>query len=214
MTSLRPPRGVGLLALVAAVSAHPAPACDSPTSCLAEIERAQSRTKSLAASFTQTKYLSLLDEPLVSSGRFSFAPPSRVTWTIEKPEPLEVKIDGEHVELPGMSEDDRRHVAMTPIAAMFRQLGALFTGAAGSLQESFEVQASDSPGALDLVLRPRLQQGKKLFERIDLRFERPRLVLRRIEIHDPLGDRLVIELDDVEVQQGQRGRLGWTLRRG
>jgi hypothetical protein len=152
----------------------------------------------------QTKHVSLLEEPLVSSGRFSFVPPAQVVWKVEKPEPLEVKIDGDRIEIPGMSDEDRRHVSMTPIAGMFRQLGAIFTGALGRVQEEFEVTAGDSAGVLALMLVPRHDAGRKVFQRIDLRFVRPALTLERIEIREPLGDRLVVELKDVERIAGDR----------
>jgi outer membrane lipoprotein-sorting protein len=173
-------------------------ACASAADCLREIERAQADTRSLSARFVQTKHLSLLEEPLVSRGRFVFAKPDRVLWAIEEPQPVRVVIAGDDVRLEGVSKGDRSALAMSPLSTMLSQLAAIFAGSIEKLEEGFEVTAVDDGTNVQLTLTPRREAWKRMFQVVRLRFERPLLAVHRIELEDALGDRLEIELSELE----------------
>jgi outer membrane lipoprotein-sorting protein len=95
------------LVLLAAVPARAA--CDSTDSCLRAIEAAQADARTVSARFTQTKHLSLLDEPLVSSGRFMFRRPDRIRLDIESPRPATIVITGREISIPGSPSATRRN---------------------------------------------------------------------------------------------------------
>jgi outer membrane lipoprotein-sorting protein len=87
---------------------------------------AQASTRSIDARFVQTKHLSLLDEPLVSTGRFRFRRPDHVRLDVETPHPSTILIAGRSVTIPGLPATEQRAVAESPMAAMFTELGAVF----------------------------------------------------------------------------------------
>src|SRR6185369_9494720 len=119
-----------------------------------EIDAAQGNTQTLRARFTQTKHLALLDEPLVSTGRFAFKRPDRMRLEIESPRPATIVINGRQVSIPGLSEGDQKQLAMTPMTAMFTELGAMFGGSAAALQHHFQVSAKPVDGAIEVTLVP------------------------------------------------------------
>jgi outer membrane lipoprotein carrier protein len=183
------------LALLAPPAARGA--CGSTADCLRAIEQAQSATQTLQAEFVQTKHVSLLDQPLVSRGRFSFKRPDRVRLEIREPETATLVIRGKEVSIPGVSKAETDGMAMTPAAAMFSRLGALFTGATRELEGDFEVAAHADGAAIEVELTPRQERWKKLLRRIGLRFSGPDLMVEQIHLDEPLGDRLEIALQDV-----------------
>jgi outer membrane lipoprotein-sorting protein len=179
--------------------------CDSTDACLRLIQAAQSETRSLQADFRQVKHVALLEEPLESSGTFLFEAPDHVVVTITSPEPATITIDGDEIRAPGLSDEESRALAMAPVAGTFARLGAILRGDLVGLRESFEIEARERDGSIEVVMKPRTLELRKSFEHIDLRFEGPNRSIRRIGVADAFGDRLEITLDhvrrNVEVQE-------------
>lgn len=176
-------------------------ACDSTESCLQVIDAAQGNTQTLRARFIQTKHLALLDEPLVSTGRFVFKRPDRMRLEIESPRPATIVINGRQVSIPGLSEGDQKQLAMTPMTAMFTELGAMFGGSAAALQQHFQVSAKPVDGAIEVTLVPTLPDWQRLFRTIALRFAGPDLVVTQMRLDDAMGDHLEIAMSDVQRNQ-------------
>jgi outer membrane lipoprotein-sorting protein len=200
MPNLRIARRAAVYLLTATLLSSPALAapCDSTASCLKAIEAAQRDTRSIDADFRQVKHLTLLDEPLVSTGRFVFAKPDRVRLEVKEPEPATIVIRGNDIHIPGLSEKDRQALSASPMVAMFTQLGAVFSGSVDTLEESFEVEAKAEGDGVRLVLTPRSAEWRKAFQRMQLDFAGAELVVRDIRIDDSLGDRLEITMENVK----------------
>ncbi|MFN8641022.1 MAG: outer membrane lipoprotein carrier protein LolA [Candidatus Binatia bacterium] len=99
-------------ALVAILrSAAPAAPCDSTDACLKVLAAAQAATRTIDARFVQTKHVALLDEPLVTTGRFRFRRPDRVRLDVETPRPTTILIAGRSVTIPGLTETEQQAVA-------------------------------------------------------------------------------------------------------
>lgn len=171
--------------------------CDSSADCLHLIEAAQKDTRTITASFTQSKQLTLLEEPLVSTGRFVFKRPDRILWAIDKPQPTSVIVNGSEVSVPDLPESERRALAAAPMVQMLRELGGVFTGAMEQVQEAFEVDARQEGPAIDVKLVPRRAADKKLFRTIEVQFVGPDLLVKEIRLEDGLGDRLRVTFDHV-----------------
>jgi len=185
-----------VLLLLFHTTAHAA--CDSTAACLKLIETAQADTRTVTARFTQTKYLSLLDEPVVSTGRFMFKRPDKVRLDVETPRQATVLVDGRNISIPGMTESDKQQIGMTPMAQLFTELGAMFGGSPALLQKHFEVVAQPSGNGIAVTLTPKLADWQRLFRRIQLTFTQPDLVLGAMQLDDSLGDRLEIVMSDVQ----------------
>ncbi len=186
---------VALLASLLAAASDAAP-CASTETCLRAIEAAQRETRSLSADFVQVKHVSLLDEPLESRGRFLFARPDRIRLDIEAPQRATVIIDGANVHIPGLSEADRKALAMTPMATMFGQLGAVFAGSTSALEGNFDVTARADGAAIQMQLVPRAEQWRRMFRSLSIRFAGDELTAETITLDDALGDSLTVTLSN------------------
>lgn len=186
-----------MLALLSAGASRAQP-CDSTAACLRLLEAAQRQTRTITADFVQVKHLSLLDEPLVSSGRFVFKWPDRMLLQVERPQPATVVVNGSEVQIPNLPERERQAVAMAPIAAMFTHLGAIFTGSVQGLGEGVEVVAAPDGAAVVVKLVPRQEKWQRWFRALEIRFAGRELVAETIRLEDGFGDRLEITLRNVQ----------------
>lgn len=173
--------------------------CESSAACLALLGEAQAATRSVDARFVQTKHVALLDAPLVSTGRFRFRRPDHVRLDIESPRASTVLIAGRSVTIPGLAASEQQALAGSPMTAMFTELGALFAGQLERAPGSFAVEAASAGDAIDVTLTPTAPDFRRLFHTIALRFAGPRMVIQSMRLDDALGDRLEVELRDVQV---------------
>jgi len=193
---MRGARGAGLLLCLLATAAAAAP-CDSTAACLERLRTAQAATQTVDARFVQTKHLSLLDEPLVSTGRFRFRRPDHVRLDVETPRPSTILIAGRSVTIPGLPASEQRALAGSPLAAMFTELGALFAGNLERAPAHFAIVASGVGEAIEVTLTPTAPDYQRLFRTIALRFGGPQTTVESMRLDDALGDRLDVQLRDV-----------------
>jgi outer membrane lipoprotein-sorting protein len=192
----RPAPAAALLLILLAGAAEAAP-CDSTPACLAVLNAAQAATHSVDARFLQTKHLSLLDEPLVSTGRFRFRRPDHVRIDVETPRPSTMLIAGRSIRIPGLPASEQQALTGSPLAAMFIELGAVFAGNLQQAPAHFTVAARGGDDGIELTLTPTAPEYQRLFRTITVRFAGPETMLQSMRLDDALGDHLELELRDV-----------------
>lgn len=208
-SSSQPPDGAarcatGLIAVLlcavvtgARATPHPDPPCASTDACLARLAAAQASTTAIDARFVQTKHVSLLDEPLVSTGRFRFRRPDHVRLDIETPRPGTILIAGRSITIPGLDATEQRALAGSPMAAMFTELGAVFAGTLERAPAHFAVSARGDGEAIVVTLTPTAADYQRLFRSIEIRFGGPLIMVQSMRLDDALGDSLEVQLRDV-----------------
>lgn len=172
-------------------------ACTSTDSCLQAVAAAQADTRTIEADFVQVKYLDLLEEPMVSSGRFAFKEPDHVRLDIESPEAATILINGRDVRIPGMTAQQEKAMGSAPIGALFGQLARIFRGDVEGLREDFEVTAQADGEGARIHLVPLRADWKKAFHSIDLRFADGLTHVEKMRLEDQLGDHLEVTLRNV-----------------
>lgn len=181
-----------------AAPASAQPACATPESCFARMVAAQRDVAGIRARFRQTKHVALLDDPLVSEGRFSFDRPERVRWEMEKPEPLVVEVSGGELRAGPPGEVAR--VEAGPAVGLFRDLAGIFTGAGDYAGSRFAL----GPGPEreeSFVLTPRDPSLARVIATIAIELDPASGGPRRVTIAEAGGDRTEIELFDVTVER-------------
>jgi outer membrane lipoprotein-sorting protein len=189
-----------LLALSCVLSALPGQAfsrCQTKPECMEAIRAAHRDLSTLTATIVQTKHLSLLDEPLVSTGRLAFKRPDSLLLQMESPRPMRIVIHGSRVSLPELGAEAKAALTGAPTAVLSR-LRAIFAGEFSTLEESFEIRATEDDAGIAVELESRDPQMFNTVRTMDLRFERPALLLRTIRMRNALGDALEIALSDIQ----------------
>jgi len=189
---------VGILLAGPVLTASTAPGrCTSTLTCLRALEQAQRETRTISARFVQTKRLGLLDEDLVSTGSFVFKQPDHVLWKVEEPQPMAVLITGQDVRIPGLTEQDRRAMAMGPIPAMFRQLGGILAGSVETVKQDFDMTAHEEGKSIRVKMVPREPQARRVFRELHISFSGEHLLVQEIRLENALGDSLDISFSEV-----------------
>jgi outer membrane lipoprotein-sorting protein len=190
-------RATALSCLLLASRADALAKCNATPECVGQIQAAYRDLATFRARVTQTKHVSLLDEPVVSTGHLAFKKPDRLLLEMDSPRPLKVIVNGTRISVPGLDAEAEKALAAAP-TTMLSRLQAIFTGDLAVLEQSFEVRASEDERGVAVALQARDARMFNTVQAMELRFARPGLLLHEIRIRNALGDELDIVLDDVQ----------------
>lgn len=118
---------------------------------LAEIARARRDVKTLRASFTQERRITLLAATVTSRGELTVAAPDRLRWDLAPPDDVVYFVGPE-----GLSYRTKRSSATVPAAGanVARALGdlrALLAGDLGALRERYVLSAARGPADVEIA---------------------------------------------------------------
>ena len=193
----RPVRAFAFCCLLLVPAEQALARCNSTADCVSEIQGAYRDVATFRANVTQTKHVSLLDEPLVSTGHLAFKKPDRLLLEMDAPQPLKVIVNGTRIWIPGLDKEAEAALAAAP-TVMLSRLQAIFTGDLAALEQSFDVRAEEDDRGIAVALQARDARMFNTVQTMELRFARPDLLLHEIRIRNALGDALDIVLRDIQ----------------
>ena len=160
----------------------------------------QKTMRSLRASFREITVSSLLVDPLTATGTLVAAvDPLRLVMRYDPPDGRTVWIDEKWLVVQSPSRPKPEQV---DIAATQRRIQKYFTDASlQELQSSFDMALgadSSRPGTHLLEMTPRRRQIQEGLERLRLWIDRERMLMVRLEMTFPGGDRTTIDLSNLE----------------
>jgi len=147
-----------------------------------------------AATFTETKYLAILDQPLESSGELLFIAPARLEKRTLKPKPETMVLDGGTLTL---ERGRRKHVLQLrdypEVAAMIESIRATLAGDRQALERVYHLALDGGNEGWTLVLTPLDPKVGAVIARI--RMEGAKDVVRSVEILQADGDRSLMTIE-------------------
>lgn len=214
---LAPPFLSCVAVLAAALSAAAAPAEAPPDprdpklsgtarvqALVERVKRAQQGIETLEASFTQRRESSMLLEPDVSSGVFSYAAPDAVRWEYRTPKPISVLIEGEEMLTwyRDLGRAERLKVGRYSNQVM-KYLGA--SGSFDTLMDYFRVRvafpdASGEPYRLEL--EPRYDRVARRLAGMTVWIDAERYLPVRLRYEGGDGEVTEYEFSNVKVNAG------------
>ena len=149
-----------------------------------------STLQTLSSDFSQEKHLSMLKEPLISSGKFAYEKPDRLYWEIIKPSPAGFVVQGDKVKR--WSSDPRvtetLEIDQEPMArAIVEQVFAWAKADFPRLEKRYRITVMDETSSL-LKLIPLSSQEKKFLTHITIAFSEDWTHVRSVELHEKGGD--------------------------
>ena len=135
------------------------------------LSKALSKTKTLKASFTQSKKIKVLKRPLKSSGKLVFDRSIGVFWQLQKPFKSTIIIDKEKLV---SIDDDGKRVSITaeekPMLYGFTKIFlSIFSGNTDELKKHFNIYYAKSPKGWRIGLIPNSSQLSKVLSKILLK---------------------------------------------
>jgi outer membrane lipoprotein-sorting protein len=184
---------VGLALIVLLSSAALALADDwSVAALMAELAQHKTGT----AHFVETRYLAVLDAPLVSSGELSFSAPDKFVKSTLRPKPERLELDGDTVQI----DRGRQHLSVElgehpELGALVESIRATLNGDRQVLEQNYAVTLSGTRQKWVLGLVPRDARVLAVISRVTLSGSGGLLGL--VEYQQADGDRSVMAIDNV-----------------
>ena len=147
-----------------------------------------------AATFTEKKFISILEQPVESSGELLFIAPARLEKRTLKPKPETLVLDGD---ILTVERGRRKHVLQLwdypEVAAMIESIRATLAGDRPALQRAYHLALDGSAERWTLVLTPLDPKVGAVIARI--RVAGVKEVVRSVEILQADGDRSLMRIE-------------------
>lgn len=158
-----------------------------------ELMGALANNKYGAATFTEKKYISILDHPVVSSGELLFVPPARLEKRTLKPKVETLVLDGDVLTV---EQQRQKHVLQLKdypeVAAMIESIRATLAGDRKALEGVYDLHLEGSSDRWTLTLTPLDTRVGSVVARILMAGTRN--AVRTVEILQADGDRSVMSI--------------------
>lgn len=147
-----------------------------------------------AATFTEKKFISILDQPVESSGELLFVAPARLEKRTLKPRPEILVLDGDTLTV---ERGRRKHVLQLKdypeVAGMIESIRATLAGDRKALERVYHLALDGGNERWTLVLTPLDPRVGAVIARI--RMEGVKDAVRSVEILQADGDRSLMTID-------------------
>lgn len=154
---------------------------------------ALANTKHRAATFTEKKYIAILDQPVESSGELLFVPPARLEKRTLKPQLETLVLDGDLLTVEHRLHKQLLRLKDYPeVAGMIESIRATLAGDRAALEGVYYLSLEGGRDRWTLVLTPLHTHMGSVITRI--RMEGTRGEVRKVEILQADGDRSVMSI--------------------
>jgi len=147
-----------------------------------------------AATFTEKKFISILDQPVESSGELLFIAPARLEKRTLKPKPETLVLDGD---ILTFERGQRKHVLQLKdypeVAGMIESIRATLAGDLQALERVYQLALDGSHERWTLVLTPLDPKVGAVIARI--RMEGVKDTVRSVEILQADGDSSLMTIE-------------------
>lgn len=161
---------------------------------ISKINNASTSIQSMSASFTQTKYLSMLSDKMVSSGKVYYSKSDKLRWEYTSPYQYLFIFNGSKVYVGNKS---KKNVIDTNTNKVFKEIARIMmstvTGTALSNTSDFSISLSESSNQWVITLVPKKKELKSMFSKVILYFNKTSYIVSEINIYEKNGDRTNIK---------------------
>lgn len=165
---------------------------------ITKLNKSTMAMKSMQCGFTQTKYLSLLSDKMVSKGHMYYQQPHKLRWEYSSPYQYTFILNGTEVYVRNKSKKD---VINTNNNKLFKEVARIMlrtvTGKALSDAADFSIDVFDGGSLWKVILIPRKKDLKRMFNKIILSFRKSDSIISEIDLYEKNNDRTNIILKDV-----------------
>jgi hypothetical protein len=134
---------------------------------LPDLMRLLAVQKSAKATFTERKFIALLDKPVDSSGELSFTAPDRLEKRTLSPKPESLVLEGDRLTIESSGRKIAISLQSRPEAAAFvESIRGTLAGDLGALEKFYSLELSGSAEHWKLQLVPRQPEMLKIVNRI------------------------------------------------
>jgi outer membrane lipoprotein-sorting protein len=182
-----------LIACIAGSAQHPVTDAGEIARILKSVEEAAARTTTISAAFTQEKEMSIMDERILSSGRFSFKKERLLRWEYMQPYSYIVVINNDRI---AIRDETRTSQFDTRNNKVFAEVNKIIVGSIrGTLlqdQQNFRITYEDGNSSWIVKLVPLSPGLKGTLSRITLWLDKKDHSVSKLEMAENNGDKTTI----------------------
>ena len=161
---------------------------------VADLKAVADKTTSIAADFTEEKYLSFMKEPQLSEGKFYYAKENKMRWEQTKPFAYILLVNEDMVRISedGVEKDTGPKMVMKKIKELMMGM------VNGDLSENKQYKPLyfQDKTAYIVKLMPQNKRLKSYFDHIELRFSPDALRLKSLSFYETSGDKRIMKFHD------------------
>ena len=166
--------------------------CETSEECLLHIEEEGGQTRVFSGSFKMEKYVTLLQEPIVSEGAFAFRSPNQAYWLLPETQTL-LAVKGDQLSFFGADQavlppSTESGGEMASLGTSAELLMNIFVGRMTPLRETFSIEAQVESATVRLQLSPKSEEWSKVLSRIEVDVDYVTALVQRLRIYEAVGD--------------------------
>ena len=186
---------IGYWLLIVALSAQ----TTSEQKIIQEMTAAAERIKTIQCECTQTRYMKMLSKEQVSMGKMFCQQPDKLRWEYVSPKASALIMDGVNVR---MTKADTGNESRNKfVGEMARMIMNSVAGKCLTDSKAFLVSAQETPTEYVATLLPQKKEMKRMYTKLVLHFDLKQSTVTEIEMYEKSGDRTVIELRDIRINE-------------
>jgi len=152
------------------------------------------QTGAARASFVERKHVSVLDQPLVSTGELRFVAPDRLEKRTLRPRPERLQVEGDRLTLERGERNLQLDLRSYPeVAAFVESIRGTLAGDRGALERHYRLKLEGDQASWALTLTPRAPGMAALVERVRIAGRRADISV--IEIQQANGDSSLMSVE-------------------
>jgi outer membrane lipoprotein-sorting protein len=147
------------------------------------------RMKTIDCDFTQYRHLSILENNLISSGRFYFKPDGMIRLEYIQPEASAVVINGEKIKIESGGKTNIYRMSSNPVATAIKTvLSACISGNWDELKNDCQIVFLEDKLTYRMEIKPLHKKVKKYVQKIEVVFDKKDMSVNRMIITESLTD--------------------------
>ena len=158
--------------------------------------------RTVRCDFTQTRYTKMLKGAQVSKGRMSCELPGKLRWEYTSPVGSAIIMEGSNVRIEegGKVKEAKNSF----VAEMARMIMNSVAGKCLTDSKAFQVSAQEMPTEYVATLLPLRKDMRRMYSKLVLHFNLRQSTVTEVELHERNGDRTIIELQDIHINEEDR----------
>ena len=139
--------------------------------------------------FTQYKQLTIMDEPLVSSGMFFFKQDDKVRLDYTQPSPYLIVLNGQKVKITTTGKSNVYDMSSYQMVTVMKtMLSSCLLGDFSGAGRDYDMSVSEDKSVYLVEITPRIKRIKKYLQKIELIFDKGNLSVNQLTVYEPSGD--------------------------
>ena len=139
--------------------------------------------------FMQFKHLVIMDEPLVSSGKFYFMQDDKVCLDYTQPSPYLIVLNGQKVKIAtGGKSNVYDMSSYQMVTVMKSMLSSCLLGDFSGVGRDYRMSVSEDRTVYQVEIEPLNRNIKRYLQKIEITFDKKDLSVNQLIVREPSGD--------------------------